>query len=116
MMTKFVCYPDADNPTIGYDLDLSQDTDIAITFSVQDLADITKRRGAFSKTIALPSSKANDIAFRYAYNVQSFVGGFTPNKQVKCALWNDGVQVFRGTMQMLSMSVTRGVATYEVGI
>ena len=116
MMTKFVCYPDADNPTTGYDLDLSQDTDIAITFSVQDLADITKRRGAFSKTIALPSSKANDIAFRYAYNVQSFVGGFTPNKQVKCALWNDGVQVFRGTMQMLSMSVTRGVATYEVGI
>ena len=116
MMTKFVCYPDADNPTVGYDLDLSQDTDIAITFSVQDLADITKRRGAFSKTIALPSSKANDIAFRYAYNVQSFVGGFTPNKQVKCALWNDGVQVFRGTMQMLSMSVTRGVATYEVGI
>jgi hypothetical protein len=116
MMTKFVCYPDADNPTIGYDLDLSADTDIAITFSVQDLADITKRRGAFSKTIALPSSKANDIAFRYAYNVQSFVGGFTPNKQVKCALWNDGVQVFRGTMQMLSMSVTRGVATYEVGI
>ena len=115
-MTKFVCYPDADNPTTGYDLDLSQDTDIAITFSVQDLADITKRRGAFSKTIALPSSKANDIAFRYAYNVQSFVGGFTPNKQVKCALWNDGVQVFRGTMQMLSMSVTRGVATYEVGI
>jgi len=64
----------------------------------------------------LPSSKGNDIAFRYAYNVQSFVGGFTPNKQVKCALWNDGVQVFRGTMQMLSMSVTRGVATYEVGI
>jgi hypothetical protein len=116
MMTKFVCYPDADNPTVGYDLDLSTDTDIAITFSVQDLADITKRRGAFSKTIALPSSKANDIAFRYAYNVQSFVGGFTPNKQVKCALWNDGVQVFRGTMQMLSMSVTRGVATYEVGI
>ena len=116
MMTKFVCYPDADNPTVGYDLDLSADTDIAITFSVQDLADITKRRGAFSKTIALPSSKANDIAFRYAYNVQSFVGGFTPNKQVKCALWNDGVQVFRGTMQMLWMSVTRGVATYEVGI
>jgi hypothetical protein len=116
MMTKFVCYPDADNPTVGYDLDLSQDTDIAITFSVQDLADITKRRGAFSKTIALPSSKGNDIAFRYAYNVQSFVGGFTPNKQVKCALWNDGVQVFRGTMQMLSMSVMRGVATYEVGI
>ncbi len=40
---KFVCYPDADNPTTGFDLDLSGETDIAVTFSVQDLADVTKR-------------------------------------------------------------------------
>ena len=113
---KFVCYPDADNPTTGVDLDLSEETDIAVTFSVQDLADITKRKGAFSKTIALPSTKSNDAAFRHAYNVQSFVGGFTPNKQVKCAIWNDGVQVFSGSMQLLSMSVLKGQATYEVAI
>jgi hypothetical protein len=113
---KFVCYPDADTPSSGFDLDVSVDTDIAVTFSVQDLADITKRKGAFSKTIALPSTKGNDAAFRHAYNVQSFVGGFTPNKQVKCAVWSDGVQVFAGTMQLLSMSVTKGQATYEVAI
>jgi len=113
---KFVCYPDADAPSTGFDLDVSSDTDIAVTFSVQDLADVTKRKGAFSKTIALPSTKGNDAAFRHAYNVQSFVGGFTPNKQVKCAVWSDGVQVFAGTMQLLSMSVTKGQATYEVAI
>ena len=113
---KFVCYPDADAPSSGFDLDVSGDTDIAVTFSVQDLADVTKRKGAFSKTIALPSTKGNDAAFRHAYNVQSFVGGFTPNKQVKCAVWSDGVQVFAGTMQLLSMSVTKGQATYEVAI
>jgi hypothetical protein len=116
MNVKFVCYPDADAPTTGVDLDVSADTDIAITFSVQDIVDITKRRGAFSKTIELPSTRNNDNAFRHAYNVQSFVGGFTPNKQVKCAVWNDGVQVFAGTMQMLAMRVTRGVASYEVAI
>ena len=104
---KFVCYPDADNPTSGFDLDLSGETDIAVTFSVQDLSDITKRKGAFSKTIALPSTNGNNAAFRHAYNVQSFVGGFTPNKQVKCAIWSDGVQVFAGTMQLLSMSVIK---------
>ena len=53
---KFVCYPDADAPTTGFDLDVSGDTDIAVTFSVQDLADVTKRKGAFSKTIALTST------------------------------------------------------------
>lgn len=113
---KFVCYPDADAPSSGFDLDVSGDTDIAVTFSVQDLADVTKRKGAFSKTIALPSTRGNDAAFRHAYNVQSFVGGFTPNKQVKCAVWSDGVQVFAGTMQLLSMSVSKGQATYEVAI
>jgi hypothetical protein len=113
---KFVCYPDADAPTTGFDLDVSVDTDIAVTFSVQDLADVTKRKGAFSKTIALPSTKGNDAAFRHAYNVQSFVGGFTPNKQVKCAVWSDGVQVFAGTMQLLSMTVIKNQATYEVAI
>jgi hypothetical protein len=113
---KFVCYPDADAPTTGFDLDVSGDTDIAVTFSVQDLADVTKRKGAFSKTIALPSTRGNDAAFRHAYNVQSFVGGFTPNKQVKCAVWSDGVQVFAGTMQLLSMTVMKNQATYEVAI
>ena len=113
---KFVCYPDANAPTTGFDLDVSGDTDIAVTFSVQDLADVTKRKGAFSKTIALPSTKGNDAAFRHAYNVQSFVGGFTPNKQVKCAVWSDGVQVFAGTMQLLSMTVMKNQATYEVAI
>jgi hypothetical protein len=113
---KFVCYPDADAPSTGFDLDVSGDTDIAVTFSVQDLADVTKRKGAFSKTIALPSTKGNDAAFRHAYNVQSFVGGFTPNKQVKCAVWSDGVQVFAGTMQLLSMTVMKNQATYEVAI
>ena len=108
---KFVCYPDADAPSTGFDLDVSGDTDIAVTFSVQDLADVTKRKGAFSKTIALPSTKGNDAAFRHAYNVQSFVGGFTPNKQVKCAVWSDGVQVFAGTMQLLSMTVMKNQAT-----
>jgi len=113
---KFVCYPDANAPSTGFDLDVSGDTDIAVTFSVQDLADVTKRKGAFSKTIALPSTKGNDAAFRHAYNVQSFVGGFTPNKQVKCAVWSDGVQVFAGTMQLLSMTVMKNQATYEVAI
>jgi hypothetical protein len=113
---KFVCYPDADAPSTGFDLDVSGDPDIAVTFSVQDLADVTKRKGAFSKTIALPSTKGNDAAFRHAYNVQSFVGGFTPNKQVKCAVWSDGVQVFAGTMQLLSMTVMKNQATYEVAI
>jgi hypothetical protein len=117
MNIKFVCYPDADNKLAsGVDLDLMEDFDIELTYTIQDAQDITRRSGTYSKTITLPSTPRNDNAFRHAYNVQSFVGGFTPNKQVKCAVWSDGVQVFSGSMQLMAMRVTRGVATYEISI
>ena len=116
MNVKFVCYPNADAPTTGVDLDLMEGFDIELTYSIQDAQDITRRSGTYSKTITLPSTTRNDNAFRHAYNVQSFVGGFTPNKRINCAVWSDGVQVFSGTMQLMAMRVTRGVPTYEVSI
>jgi hypothetical protein len=117
MNIKFVCYPDADNKLAsGVDLDLMEDFDIELTYTIQDAQDITRRSGTYSKTITLPSTPRNDAAFRHAYNVQSFVGGFTPNKRIACAVWSDGVQVFSGSMQLMAMRVTRGVATYEISI
>lgn len=116
MNIKFVCYPNADSPTSGVDLDLMEDLDIQLTYTIQDLQDITRRSGPYSKTITLPSTTRNDNAFRHAYNVQSFVGGFTPNKRIDCAVWSDGVQVFSGSMQLMAMKVVRGVATYEISI
>jgi hypothetical protein len=114
---KFVCYPDADNKLAsGVDLDLMEDFDIELTYTIQDAQDITRRSGTYSKTITLPSTTRNDNAFRHAYNVQSFVGGFTPNKRIDCAVWGDGVQIFSGSMQLMAMRVTRGVPTYEISI
>jgi hypothetical protein len=114
---KFVCYPDADNKLAsGVDLDLMEGFDIELTYTIQDAQDITRRSGTYSKTITLPSTTRNDNAFRHAYNVQSFVGGFTPNKRIDCAVWGDGVQIFSGSMQLMAMRVTRGVPTYEISI
>lgn len=114
---KFVCYPDADNKLAsGVDLDLMEGFDIELTYTIQDAQDITRRSGTYSKTITLPSTTRNDNAFRHAYNVQSFVGGFTPNKRIDCAVWSDGVQIFSGSMQLMAMRVTRGVPTYEISI
>jgi hypothetical protein len=105
-----------DQPELAYVLDTMGGTDIAITFSIDDITDITKRRGSFSKTIELPNTTTNASLFKFAYNVQSFVGGFEPNKKIRAALWEDGVQVFSGAMQLLSMSKTKGEVTYEVGL
>jgi hypothetical protein len=91
-------------------------TDIAVTYSIGDIEDVTKQRGSFSKTITLPNTPTNRACFAYAYNIQSFVGGFQPNKRIRAAMWEDGVQVFSGVLQLLSMSKTKGTVTYEVGL
>jgi hypothetical protein len=116
MSATLIIYPLNDsNAEVPYVLD-SNEVDIALTLTVQDIQDVAKRRGSFSKTIALPGTDANNQAFGYAYNIQSFVGGFTPNKRIRCVLWDNGVQTFSGSLQLLSMLKDGGKVTYEVGI
>jgi len=117
MSVTLIAYPLNDSDVeVPYVVDTMGGTDIAITFSIDDINDITKRRGSFSKTITLPNTTTNASLFKFAYNVQSFVGGFQPNKKIRAAMWEDGVQVFSGAMQLLSMSKTKGEVTYEVGM
>jgi len=117
MSVTLIAYPLNDSDVeVPYVVDTMGGTDIAMTFSIDDINDITKRRGSFSKTIELPNTTTNASLFKFAYNVQSFVGGFQPNKKIRAAMWEDGVQVFSGAMQLLSMSKTKGEVTYEVGM
>jgi len=115
-MSTLIIYPLNDsNAEVPYVLDCDE-VDISLTFSVQDIQDVTKRRGSFSKTITLPGTGANNQAFGHAYNIQSFVGGFTPNKRIRCTLWNEGIQTFTGTLQLLSITKMNEQINYEVGI
>lgn len=117
MSVTLIAYPLNDsNVEVPYVLDTMGGTDVAITYSISDIEDVTKRRGSFSKTITLPNTPTNERCFGFAYNIQSFVGGFTPNKKIRAAMWEDGVQVFSGVLQLLSMAKTRGRVTYEVGL
>jgi hypothetical protein len=117
MSVTLIAYPLNDsNVEVPYVLDTMGGTDVAITYSISDIEDVTKRRGSFSKTITLPNTPTNERCFGFAYNIQSFVGGFTPNKKIRAAMWEDGVQVFSGVLQLLSMAKTKGKVTYEVGL
>jgi hypothetical protein len=117
MSVTLIAYPlNESNAEVPYVLDTMGGTDIAVTYSIGDIEDVTKQRGSFSKTITLPNTPTNRACFAYAYNIQSFVGGFQPNKRIRAAMWEDGVQVFSGVLQLLSMSKTKGTVTYEVGL
>lgn len=117
MSVTLIAYPlNSADVEVPYILDTSSEIDVALTFSVEDYNDITKRRGAFSKTIVLPNTQNNAQCFEFAFNVQSFVGGFLATKKVRAALWSDGVQVFSGVLRLLSMSKVAGVVTFEVAL
>jgi hypothetical protein len=58
----------------------------------------------------------NNAAFGYAYNIQSFVGGFTPNKRIRAALWDNGIQTFSGSLQLLSITKQGKKVMYDVAI
>lgn len=116
MSATLIIYPlNSANEEVAYILDCN-DIDISLTLTIQDTQDVTKRRGSFSQTIELAGTNANNLAFGHAYNIQSFVGGFTANKRIRCLLWDNGIQVFNGAMQMLSISKEAGKVNYEVGI
>ena len=117
--TQSTCALDAILALFGeqsaYVLDCDE-IEVSLTLSVQDIQDVTKRRGSFSKTINLAGTPANNVAFSHAYNIQSFVGGFTPNKKVRCALWDNGIQTFTGVLQLLSITKAEDQINYEVAL
>jgi hypothetical protein len=117
MSVTLMAFPlNSSGAEVPYTLDTLDDIDIAITYTSEEYSDVTKRRGAFTKTILLPNSDTNARCFEFAFDVQSFVGGFQATKKIRASLWSDGVQVFSGVMRLLSISKVRGVITYEVAL
>jgi hypothetical protein len=102
--------------SLGMEVDTESDVDIALTLSVQDIQDPTKRRGAFSKTITLPGTANNHVLFGHAYNLQSYFGGFNPTRRIRASLWVDGIQVFTGIMQLLGIKKSGSLVNYEVSL
>jgi len=112
----FIIYSPSDVANTTFQMDVTDDVIINVTFSVQELADITKRKGSYSQTIKLPGTPVNNRAFKHVFNVQSFTGGWTPNTEIKCLIYSDGVQLFSGTFQLLSINVLHDIPEYECAI
>jgi hypothetical protein len=53
---------------LGY-LDVTEDVIVPITYSIGDIRDISKKNGAFSKSIKIKGTKVNNILFNNYYDV-----------------------------------------------
>lgn len=87
----------------GY-LDTSDNVPFPVTFSVAEIRDISKRTGAFSKTITLPGTKNNNLLLGSYFDINIVAGTYNVNKIQQCIVIQGGVVVLDSAyIQLISV-------------
>jgi hypothetical protein len=100
----------------GKRLDLSDDIDIRLTYSITDIENPVERKGTVSRTIEVPGTPHNDNVFGSIYRFDQWVIGFDPSVRVNAYVLQNGVEVFNGIAQLLAVKSDGQFKTYEVGL
>jgi hypothetical protein len=100
-----------------YQLDTYKEEPISLTYNVADVADISARNAAFSKTIKLPETRNNRDIFDDISDL-SIDSSFNPNKKTKAWILVDTAIVFEGYLQLRKVFYDKSneQADYEVVI
>ena len=93
-------------------LDLTAEVSIPYNKSIEDIEDITARKGGYTKTFNIPGSARNDKFFQSAFNVNAT--DFDSTLQTTCVIQYKGTDVFRGTMRLNKITNQEGLVNYEV--
>jgi hypothetical protein len=100
----------------GY-LDVKPDTNFPVNFSIGDIRDLSKRTGAFSKTITLEGTKNNHDLLNQYYDVNVVSGTFDVNALTKCSVIQNGIPVMEDAyLQLVSIVKDQSTMDYEQGV
>jgi hypothetical protein len=104
-------------------LDLSQDLSNEFTYAIDDIQDFAARNTNFSKTIILPGNAVNNKLFGHIFEFSSAnfynpsqdnVGyNYNASKAASCVIYVDKIQVFKGIIRLLEITIDRGSIEYE---
>lgn len=102
---------------VKYELDTYKEEPISLTYNVADVADISSRNAAFSKTIRLPETRNNRAIFDDISDL-AIDSTFNPNKRTKAYILVDTAIVFEGYLQLRKVFLDKSndKADYEVVI
>jgi hypothetical protein len=109
----------------GVRVDLYEDVSIPLTYTILDVREPDKKKTSWSKSIKLPGTKNNNRIFTHIYELgkdgwitignRSVYQGFNPNIRKEVIINNDGIQVFKGNMQLKTVTKDKdGNIEYEV--
>ena len=104
-------------------LDLSKDLSSEFTYAIDDIQDFSARNTNYSKTIILPGNAINNKLFGHIFEFTSSnfydpsadnVGyNFNASKSASCVIYVDKIQVFKGIIRLLEITIDRGTIEYE---
>ena len=104
-------------------LDLSKDLSSEFTYAIDDIQDFASRNTNFSKTIILPGNAINNKIFGHTFEFTSSnfynpsadnVGyNFNAAKSASCVIYVDKIQVFKGIIRLIEITIDRGSIEYE---
>ena len=107
-------------------LDLSQDLSNEFTYAIDDIQDFASRNTNFSKTIILPGNAVNNKLFGHIFEFSSAnfynpasdnVGSnYNASKAADCVIYVDKIQVFKGILRLLEITIDRGSIEYECAV
>ena len=97
----------------GY-LDVKEGTAFPLNFGVADIRDVSKKSGAFSKTITLTGTDNNHNLLNHYYDVNIQAGTFNINTLTRCSIIQNGIPVLEsGYIQLIGINKTQVTADYE---
>ena len=107
-------------------LDISAEISSLLTFNLDDVKEFASRNTTLSKTIVLPGTANNSFLFGNIYQVmisnsynasgENVSTNFNAAVSADCLIFQNHIQVFKGTMRMLEIVITNGVPEYEVSV
>lgn len=97
----------------GY-LDVKEGTAFPLNFGVADIRDVSKKSGAFSKTITLTGTDNNHNLLNHYYDVNIQAGTFNINTLTRCSVIQNGLPILEsGYLQLIAVNKIQTTADYE---
>lgn len=95
-------------------LDLEGSPSISLNLAVAKPGETMQRHAPYSQTFRLPFTDRNNVFFAHFYEVTLTDGDFDPTQKTEVLIFEDGVQVIRGAMQLRAVRLMAQV--YEVNV
>jgi len=107
-------------------LDITQELSSLLTFAIDDIKDFGARNTTFSKTIVLPGTANNNALFGnifdarvsnpYSSTSDNVSTNFNASVQAECFIFQNNIQIFKGTLRVLEIVVQGGFIEYECAV